>query len=180
MTPETLQAATGCTPMHASMWADPLTAAMDEFGIDTPARQAAFLAQVAHETGRFRWTREIWGPTLAQQRYEMPHPKAIELGNTQPGDGRRFCGRGLIQITGRANYMKVAAKLGIDCVNRPELLEEPEDAARSAGDFWQYHGLNELADDGHFEAITRRINGGLTGYTERCVLYDQAKRVLGA
>lgn len=175
MTPDVLHLATGCLPALAQVWADPLKAAFEEFEINTPVRQAAFLAQIAHETGRFKWIREIWGPTPAQLRYEG----RADLGNTQPGDGKRFMGRGLIQVTGRANYTRAAAALGIDCVNHPELLEAPTNAARSAGDFWRTRGLNEAADAGQFERITRRINGGLNGYTERCVLWDQAKRVLG-
>ena len=175
MTSDTLQKATGCSQGFADIWAAPLTAALEEFEINTPAREAAFLAQIAHETGRFKWIREIWGPTPAQVRYEGRQ----DLGNTQPGDGKRFMGRGLIQVTGRANYMHAAAALGIDCVNFPELLERPTNAARSAGDFWRTRGLNESADAGEFERITRKINGGLNGYTERCVLWDRAKRVLG-
>jgi len=175
MTPDTLKQATGCTMALAQKWADPLTAAFEEFDINTPARQAAFLAQVAHETLRFMWIRERWGPIPAQLRYEG----RADLGNNQPGDGRRFLGRGLIQVTGRANYMHAAAALGIDCVEHPELLEEPINAARSAGDYWRTRGLNESADAGEFDRITRKINGGMNGYTERCVLWDQAKRALG-
>lgn len=171
----TLKSAISCSSENAQKWAGPLTAAMEEFFINTPARQAAFLAQIAHESGRFKWTREIWGPTPAQLRYEGRH----DLGNYHEGDGFRFRGRGLIQVTGRNNYMKAASALGIDCLNKPELLEEPVNAARSAGDFWKTRGLNELADLGLFEQITKRINGGLNGYSDRCILWDQAKRVLG-
>ncbi len=180
MTADELHEAVKCTVHDAERWAEPLTAAMEEFSITTPARQAAFLAQIAHETGCFRWIREIWGPTPAQSRYEPPGPKSVDLGNTQPGDGKRFMGRGLIQVTGRANYMRAAARLGIDCVEHPELLEEPINAARSAGDFWESRGLNELADTGSFEKITKKINGGLTGYIDRCLAWDRAKRALGA
>lgn len=176
MTPDELHEATGCSVENAEKWAEPITAAMEEYEINTPERQAAFLAQVAHETGRFKWIREIWGPTHAQMRYEGRQ----DLGNMEAGDGKRFMGRGLIQVTGRANYMKAAAALGIDCVENPELLEEPINAARSAGDFWKHHGLNELADIGAFERITRRINGGTNGMVDRLVLYDKAMRALDA
>lgn len=175
MTSEELHEAVKCTVYDAERWADPLTAAMEEFSINTSARQAAFLAQIAHETGCFRWIREIWGPTPAQLRYEG----RVDLGNTEPGDGKRFMGRGLIQVTGRANYMRAAAKLGIDCVDHPELLEEPVNAARSAGDFWESRGLNELADTGSFEKITKKINGGLNGYFDRCIAWDRAKGAMG-
>lgn len=175
MTPDQLATATGCGLNVAGRWVEPLAAAFEEYKINTPARQAAFLAQVGHETGGFRWIREIWGPTPAQLRYEG----RTDLGNTQPGDGKRFLGRGLIQVTGRANYTRAAAALGIDCVNHPELLEEPTHAARSAGDFWRTRGLNESAETGEFERITRRINGGMNGYIDRCLRWDMAKRVLG-
>lgn len=175
MTPFELADATGCSSTVSAMWAPPLSDAMHEFGINTPARQAAFLAQVAHESGMFHWMREIWGPTPVQLRYEG----RADLGNTQPGDGSRFCGRGLIQVTGRANYMRAAAALGIDCVEHPELLEQPVNAARSAGDFWRSRGLNELADVGMFEKITHRINGGMNGYAQRVIIWDRAKRALG-
>jgi putative chitinase len=174
MTSEELHEAVRCTVHDAERWAEPLTAAMEEYHINTPARQAAFLAQIAHESGCFRWVREIWGPTPAQLRYEGRQ----DLGNTEPGDGSRFRGRGLIQVTGRANYMRTGAALGIDCVSNPELLEQPEHAARSAADFWEYHGLNELADEGKFETITKRINGGLNGYTDRVIAWDRSKTAL--
>ena len=83
-------------------------------------------------------------------------------------------------MTGYTNHVRVGTVLGIDCAANPELLEEPEAAARSAGDFWRDHGCNELADAGEFDAIPRRINGGLNGYTDRCIAWDRARRVLGA
>lgn len=187
MTPAELRAATGCSAQNAERWAPHLTAAMAEFDIDTPTRQAAFLAQVAHESGLFRWTSEIWGPTPAQMRYSQ----RADLGNTRP-EARRFAeqagvvdpgkfyrGHGLIQVTGYLNHVRAGQVLGIDAAAHPELLAEPEYAARSAGDFWRDHGLNPLADEGAFELITRRINGGLNGYAERCVLWDRARRALG-
>ena len=91
-----------------------LDAAMREFGIDTPPRQAAFLAQLAHESGELRYMEEIWGPTAAQRRYEPPGSLAARLGNTQPGDGLRYKGRGPIQVTGRANYRRYGGLLGLE------------------------------------------------------------------
>jgi len=157
----------------------PLQSALTEFAVNAPRREAAFLAQVAHESGEFRWMEEIWGPTAAQKKYEPPSDTATKLGNTQPGDGKRFKGRGPIQITGRANYAKYGGRLGINLINNPEKAATPEVGFRVAGLFWQRNGLNELADREMFETITRRINGGLNGYADRLKYYARAKQVLG-
>jgi putative chitinase len=129
-------------------------------GITNAKRQAAFLAQVGHESGGLHWLVELWGPTATQLRYETRY----DLGNVAPGDGYKYRGRGLIQLTGRENYRKGGQALGVDLINNPELLGEPGLACRSAGWYWKSHGCNELADAGDFEAVTRRINGGLNGY----------------
>lgn len=176
MNAEQLQNILGCTALKAAQWAPALTKAMEAYEINTPERQAAFLAQIGHESGRLAYTREIWGPTPDQARYEGRR----DLGNTQAGDGFKYRGRGLIQVTGRANYQAAGAALGIDCESEPGLLEMPEYAAGSAGWFWKAHGLNELADRGLFETITRRINGGTNGLPDRILLWSKAKHVLGA
>lgn len=155
-----------------------LNAAMAEFGIDTLLRTAAFVAQLAHESGEFRWMEEIWGPTDAQRRYEPPSDLAGRLGNTQPGDGKRFKGRGPIQLTGRANYERFGGLLGLDLIAAPEQAATPEVAFRIAGLYWKSRGLNELADAGDFKAITRRINGGFNGLADRQKYYERAQAVL--
>lgn len=158
-----------------------LSTALTEFGIDRPARTAAFLAQLAHESGQFRFMEEIWGPTPAQKRYEPVTDLATTLGNTAAGDGKRFKGRGPIQITGRANYRRFGDLLGLDLVADPARAALPEVAFRIAGLFWSKKGLNELADrvsDDAFREITRRINGGFNGLAERRRFYETAKRVL--
>lgn len=142
--------------------------------INTPARAAAFLAQVGHESGQLRFLREIWGPTPAQTRYEG----RADLGNTQPGDGKRFMGRGLIQITGRANYAACGAALGIDLIAQPELLETPVHASASAAWFWLKNNLNRFADRGDFVGLTRAINGGTNGIGDRRALWERAKAAL--
>lgn len=144
--------------------------------INTPTRAAAFLAQVGHESGQLRYLREIWGPTPAQTRYEG----RADLGNTQPGDGKRFMGRGLIQITGRANYATCGAALGVDLLAQPELLEKPQYAAGSAAWFWLQHNLNRFADRGDFVGLTRAINGGTNGIADRRALWERAKTALHA
>lgn len=163
MTAEQLAAAMRIKTTRAALWVTPITWAMAEYEIDTPARQAAWLAQIGHESGGLVWVREIWGPTPAQSRYEG----RLDLGNTEPGDGKRFMGRGLIQITGRANYEVCGRALDLPLDTQPELLEEPRNAARSAGWFWWEHGCNALADSGQFQLLTRRINGGLNGLPDR-------------
>jgi putative chitinase len=168
----------GCPPARAGKWAAPLGAAMARYDIDTPLRQAAFIAQVGHESGRLVYVREIWNPATCpwQARYEG----RADLGNLAEGDGYRFRGRGLIQITGRSNYEACGKALGEDFAARPELLEEPKWAALSAGWFWDSRKLNALADDGNFRAITLRINGGTNGIEDRLALYEAAKKVLNA
>jgi putative chitinase len=148
-------------------WAAPINTAMIIYQINTSARQSAFLAQILHESGRLQYLRELWGPTAAQKGYEF----RADLGNTEPGDGFKYRGRGLIQITGRSNHQLCGFALGLDLIEHPELLEQPANAARSAGWFWYNHGLNELADAGDIEHITRKINGGLNGYADRQALY---------
>ena len=155
-----------------------LDAAMTAYAIDTPLRTAAFVAQLAHESGEFRWMEEIWGPTDPQRRYEPPGTLAARLGNTEAGDGKRFKGRGPIQITGRFNYAKYGALLGVDLVARPELAAAPETAFATAGLYWQSNGLNELADADDFVKITRRINGGTNGLEDRQKYHALALRVL--
>ena len=144
--------------------------------INTPTRAAAFLAQVGHESGQLRLLRELWGPTPAQIRYEG----RADLGNTQPGDGKRYVGRGLIQITGRKNYADCGAALGIDLISHPEMLERPQYAAASAAWFWLQHNLNRFADRGDFVGLTKAINGGTTGIADRRAIWGRAKAALCA
>jgi putative chitinase len=143
---------------------------MEAYEITSQRRKAAFIAQVAHESGSLRYVRELASGDAYEGR--------IDLGNTQPGDGRRFKGRGLIQITGRANYKAVSDALDYDFISNPEALELPGPACYSAGWFWYTRGLNQLADIDAFEKITRRINGGLNGYVDRCKHWQTALQVL--
>lgn len=140
------------------------------FGIDTPLRMAHWLAQIAHESGELRYTKELASGKAYEGRKD--------LGNTQKGDGVKYKGRGLIQITGRANYQRYADYCGYDVVAKPELLEQPVGAVKSAMWYWQTHGLNELADADKFVTITRRINGGTNGLESRRTYLARAKQVL--
>lgn len=155
---------------RATLFIDGINAAMAEFEINTSARQASFLAQIGHESGQLRYVREL----ASGEAYEMRK----DLGNTWPGDGVKFKGRGLIQITGRANYAACGAALGLDLLARPELLELPVNACRSAGWFWNLKHLNWLADAGDQEKICRRVNGGTNGLADRLALFEVARGVL--
>lgn len=148
-----------------------LNAAMDEWQISNKSRIAAFLAQLAHESCELR----VWEEVASGKAYEG----RMDLGNVKPGDGEKFKGRGPIQLTGRANYRLAGQALNIDLEREPHLVLRPDVGFRVAGWFWQSHGLNELADDGHFRAITRRINGGINGLEHRSWLWKRAKKVLG-
>ena len=159
---------------QAGVFVPVLNTAMNRYGIVGTLRAAAFIAQVGHESGQFRWLKELWGPTAQQVGYEG----RADLGNTVAGDGSKYRGRGLIQITGRANYAACGEALDLDLINQPELLEQPQYAAMSAAWFWSTKGLNTLADQGDFVKITRRINGGINGLADRQALYDKALKVL--
>lgn len=182
---------------RAEVWQPHVDAAMLEFEVNTPLRAAHWLAQVGHESGGFRYVKEIWTNSPAQQGYEG----AERLGNTEPGDGERFLGRGPMQITGRGNYARLSAALGVDFVAQPHLLERVDYGARSAGWFWavgaglglsrraleasKRYGLgvglslNALADLDDLETITLCVNGGLNGLEQRGAILLRAVNVLG-
>jgi putative chitinase len=151
------------------------------FGLSQPHRLAQFLAQIMHESGEFRFDREVWGPTPAQKRYEGRK----DLGNTQPGDGAKFKGHTAMQITGRANTKAFRdwCRKNVDA-SCPDFLQQPElmntDPWEGLGPIWYWdtRGLNRLADQGDVENITERINGGLNGYADRVTLLGRASLVL--
>jgi putative chitinase len=160
----------------AGVFVPVLNTAMQRYQIVGTKRGASFIAQIGHESGQLVYVREIWGPTAAQNGYEG----RAYLGNTVAGDGLKYRGRGLIQITGRDNYRECSLGLFGDdrLLFLPELLEIPQWAAESAAWFWQQNGLNELADRDQFNSITRRINGGLNGLQDRLQLWARARAVL--
>ena len=158
----------------AGVFVPVLNAAMGHYQIVGTKRVAAFIAQIGHESGQLKYVKEIWGPTAAQARYEGRK----DLGNSVAGDGSKYRGRGLIQITGRANYMACGEGLGLDLIKQPELLEKPQHACMSAAWFWATKGLSTLADAGQFDKITQRINGGQNGAADRQALYARALKVL--
>lgn len=165
---------------QAGVFVSVLNAAMSRYDIATPKRMAAFLAQVGHESGQLHYLREL-GNEQYLSRYDTG-PLAVRLGNTPAadGDGQKYCGRGLIQITGRRNYRQCSQGLFGDerLLASPELLEQAQWAAQSAAWYWAQNGLNELADRDRFNSITRRINGGLNGLQNRLQLWARARAVL--
>lgn len=190
MTPEQLAACTGCKSLAlAESWLPQIEAAMAAYGIDTPQRQAYFLAQIGHESGGLHYTTELWGPTEAQKRYEG----RADLGNTRPGDGSLFRGHGLIQVTGRANHAHERDRLRLkfpdapDFEEYPALLAQPQWAALSAADFWNSRGLNAGADAGDVDWISDVINrghrteavGDTNGFADRAALSTAALAALG-
>ena len=151
----------------------PLDATMTARAIDTPLRRSHFLAQLAHESGSLRFAEEL----ASGEAYEG----RADLGNTQPGDGRRFKGRGLIQLTGRANYASYQAATGIDCISQPALLSrDAVIAADVAGWFWSSRELNDQADRDDVTSVTRIINGGYNGLEDRIDALHRALCVFGA
>ena len=144
--------------------------AMAEFEITSYLRETAFLAQLAHESAELRYMEEIASGAAYEGR--------ASLGNTQPGDGKRYKGRGPIQLTGRANYTKYGDLLGLDLVNNPTIAAATEVGFRIAGQFWKLNGLNELADQQQFKSITKRINGGYNGLDDRLKYYERAKKAM--
>lgn len=178
-----LAAAIGCQRSRAALFAGPLDVACARYAIDTPVRMAMFIAQIGHESESLRFVVEQWNTEQVPAQLEYEHND--NLGNRSPGDGYRFRGRGLIRATGRANYRRVRDRLrkgGYRCPDfeqEPELLEEPQWAALSAADYWGMRRINEAADAGNFELVTRLVNGGTNGLVDRLNRWERAKRVLG-
>lgn len=164
------------TKQRCQTYAPILAEEMGKYGIQSAVRAAAFLAQIGHESGRLLYTEEI----ASGKAYDTGS-KARVLGNTPlpDGDGQLYKGRGLIQITGRANYTQLSKALGYDFIAEPQALARPTWAARSAMWWWNSRGLNALADSVDFQKITKIINGGLNGYADRVALWKKAKSVLG-
>ena len=176
----TFQRAADISPNLASKLIVHVNAALMEFPIPTLAQQAAWIAQAGHESMGFTRTREMWGPTPAQLRYEGRK----DLGNVQPGDGKRFMGRGWFQITGRDGYIRASKALGLDLVTHPEMLEDVDLAATSAAWWWNDHGCGVFADKGDFLSLSIRINGkdatGFpNGWEDRQRRWSIAKAAMG-
>lgn len=177
-----LRAIAGAKAPRVDEIADAFNASAGKFGLDRELRAAHFFAQIAHESGGFRYVREIWGPTSAQTRYEGRR----DLGNTEAGDGKRFMGRGLIQVTGRANAREFTAWARRHYPDAPDFEADPVQMERApwhlvgAFWFWDTRKLNALADRDDVEAVTRKINGGTNGLADRRLKLAAAKKAFAA
>jgi len=192
MTLEQIKETTCSSLANAQKFMEFINDTCERFGIDTPARQLCFLAQTGHESGSLYFTEEL----ASGQAYEGRKG----LGNIQPGDGVKFKGRGLIQITGRLNYTKVGNALGVDFISNPTLLggknitecsdEQLRNAAMSAGWFWSNRNLNAIADNiniastietgsnlSSFILMTKKINGGTNGLPDRLNRYKSGLKL---
>lgn len=148
------------------------------FDITTSLRYAHFMAQMAHETGGFKYTREIISGPKAEIKYGATTRVGKILGNTQVGDGAKYIGRGIVQLTGRWNYRRASKAMGIDLINKPEQLEVPDKAVEIGMVYWNWRGLNKYADSDNLKEITRRLNGGYNGLESRAYELKKLKRAL--
>jgi len=183
-------------------WLEPLEATFAKYDINTPQRQAAFIGQCAHESNNFKTLEEnlhysasalmrVWSSRFTTQIVADAYannPEKIankvyggRMGNgpEETGDGWKYHGRGLIQLTGKENYVNCGTGINVDLVNNPDYLLTPEYAALSAGWFWNKKGLNSLADAQDYETMTKRINGGTLGLDDRKAKIAKAISVLG-
>lgn len=151
-----------------------LAPALEEAGINTPNRVAHFLAQAAHESDGFKTLNEYWGPTAAQKRYEG----RTDLGNTVKGDGSLFRGRGIFQLTGRANYTTTGKAIGVDLVTDPSIAATGEISVKTAIHFWNSRKLSPLADADDVRAITKKINGGYNGLEDRIAKLQKVRSLI--
>lgn len=149
------------------------------YAIDTPRRIAAFLGQVGVESGELKYDKELgskWNKRDPGNRFESVgtlYEGRKNLGNTEPGDGPRFIGRGILQLTGRANYTSMSKKIGVDLVNNPELACDPEISTKIACEYFKERGLLELADKWNLDEITRRVNGNAKLHHDLRVQYSE-------
>jgi len=187
---------------HIEHWYEALAQLLPDYGINTPQRIAAFVAQCAHESGNFRFIQENlnyrwpslrktfpkYFPTdeLAKQYEKKPQQIANRIyanrmgnGDEASGDGWRYRGRGLIQLTGRDNYTFFAGSLGIEVEEAADYLATFEGAAQSACFFWEQNNINRFADAGDIRGMTRAINGGYIGLEDRIKHYEHALHVMG-
>jgi len=180
-------------------WLDPLNSTFDKYEINTPKRQAGFIGQCQHESGNFKTLEEnlhysaaalmrVWPsrfPDQATADQYANNPEKIankvyagRMGNTEDGDGFKYRGRGVLQLTGKDSYIFCGQALKLDLMDNPDLLLEPMNAMLSAGWFWNKRGLNAAADVSGWEEVTRKINGGVLGLDDRIAKITKALQIL--
>ena len=180
-------------------WLDPLNATFDKYDINTPKRQAGFIGQCQHESGNFKTLEEnlhysaaslmrVWPsrfPDQATADQYANNPQKIankvyagRMGNTEDGDGFKYRGRGVLQLTGKDSYTFCGQALKLDLTANPDLLLEPMNAMLSAGWFWNKRGLNAAADVSGWEEVTMKINGGVLGLDDRITKITKALQIL--
>jgi putative chitinase len=180
-------------------WLEPLVETFEKYDISTPKRQAYFIGQCMHESGGFKQLKEnlnysakglmaTWPSRFPDadtaEKFERNPEKiankvyAGRMGNTEDGDGAKYIGRGLIQLTGKENYANCGSAIGVDLLANPDLLSTPKYAALSAGWFWNKKGLNAFADADDIDTITKRINGGLIGLADRKAKVEMVSKYL--
>ena len=188
-------------PTNTSNWLSALNQILPDYEINTPKRIAAFLAQCAHESGGFKALKENLNYRWESLRKVFPkyfpddetakeyahnqeaiancvYANRMGNGDEDSGDGFRYCGRGLIQLTGKNNYQKFAESLNMEVEDVPEFLSTFEGAVQSACWFWEANDLNTLADKQDIKAMTKRINGGYIGLEDRIKHYEEALEIL--
>ncbi len=153
----------------------PFAVHLGGYGVDADInRLAGFLGQTAHESGGYRYTREIWGPTDAQKRYDA----RTDLGNSKKGDGFAYRGAGWIQVTGRHWFDVIGAAFGFDLISHPEKAGEPGMATLISLEWWKRNNANSVADTGDFTKLSKLVNGGTNGLADRLALTSTAKAAL--
>ena len=182
-------------------WLEPLNDTFEKYDINTPKRQACFIGQCMHESGGFRFLKENLNYSAAAlmrtwpsrfpdmdiaEKYER-NPEMIankvyggRMGNTEDGDGAKYIGRGLIQLTGKENYKNCSDGIGVDLVQNPDLLSEPKYAALSAGWFWNKRNLNASSDLMDIVGMTKKINGGVIGLEDRKAKINKVLDILNS
>lgn len=174
---------------RASLFLGPLNAAMEEFGIDTRLRMAAFLSQIGHESGQFRFMEELASGAAYDNRADLgnTNPEVIRIAAAHGSTpGRFWKGHGPIQITGYLNHLAAMMTLHVDCVEQPRLLCEPVHGCRAAGWFWSVNGLAKWADAGDIDGVSDLVNrgkktvaiGDANGFVERKAIYERALEVI--
>ena len=188
---------------YVSQWYEAISSILPEYEINTPQRVAAFLAQCAHESGGFVFLKENLNYKAPSLRKVFPkyfpddatasayankpekianrvYANRMGNGDESSGDGWRYCGRGLIQLTGKDNYTFFAASIDIPVEEASEYLQTFEGAVQSACFFWEQNNLNKWADTGDILTLTKRINGGTIGLEDRIKHYEHALHIFGA